>query len=89
MRIDYFHFRDFQRAHDIFVKRISTSVNPADFFTKDAGTFKLRDAVPMLTGAATIKQISPELRRCLFQDKVSTGPMPDTPISPEERKLLQ
>jgi hypothetical protein len=33
MRADYFHFRDFQRAGDIFVKRVHTNDNPADFFT--------------------------------------------------------
>jgi hypothetical protein len=34
MRVDYFHFRDFQRAGDLFVKRAHTNDNPADFFTK-------------------------------------------------------
>jgi hypothetical protein len=89
MRIDYFHFRDFQRSGDIVVRRISTKTNPADFFTKDTGTNTLRDAVLMLTGAAAVEELPPELRRCLFHDKVSTDPLPDTPITAEERKMLQ
>jgi hypothetical protein len=89
MRVDYFHFRDFQRAGDIVVKRISTKVNPADFFTKNTGTGKLRHAVLMLTGATPLNELEPELRRCLFMGKVSSEPLPDTPISPEQRRLLQ
>ena len=34
MPVDYLYFRDFQCAGDLFVKRVHTNDNPADFFTK-------------------------------------------------------
>jgi hypothetical protein len=52
MRVDYFHFRDFQRAGDIVVKRIPTKDNPAGYFTKNTGTGRLAAAIALLTGAA-------------------------------------
>jgi hypothetical protein len=89
MRIDYFHFRDFQRAGDIIVRRIPTQVNPADFFTKNTGSGKLAKAIDLLTGNSDIADIDHRLRKCLYHDKTSTEPLPDTPISEEQRRLLR
>jgi hypothetical protein len=43
----------------------------------------------MLTGAAPLTDIRVGLRLCMYHDKVSTNPLPATPISPEQRRLLQ
>jgi hypothetical protein len=67
MRIDDFHFRDFHRCGDIYIDRIGTHYNPADYFTKPLGPKKLAEAVPILTGAATA--LTPELARCLFSPR--------------------
>jgi hypothetical protein len=89
MRVDYFHFRDFQRAGDMLVKRAHTNDNAAYFFTKNTGTGKLQTAVAMLTGAEPLGTTRVGLRACMYHAEVSSDPMPDTPISPEERRRLQ
>jgi hypothetical protein len=89
MRVGYFHCRDFQRAGDIVVKRIPTRDNPADFFTKNTGNGKLASAIQLLAEAASLTDPQPGLMRCLYGDKTPADPLPDTPTTIKERRLLQ
>jgi hypothetical protein len=86
MRIDDFHFRDFQRSGDLIIKRIDTKVNPAYHFTKSIGPIKLLEAFTTITGNGD--RSPAELHRALFHENLSTDPLPDTPISNMERAAL-
>jgi hypothetical protein len=89
MRVGYFHFKDFQRAGDIVVKRIPTRDNPAYYFTKNTSTGKLVAAIALLTGEASLTDMTPGTIRCRYGDKIPTDPLPDTPIPIKERRRLQ
>jgi hypothetical protein len=76
------------RVDDVLFNRVGTEPNPADYFTKEIGAVQLNAAIPMLTGSAGDK-LSPGLRDIMPSTPVSSGPLPDTRLSEEDRSKLQ